>query len=323
MAGPQIVVDKPTHDFEKVRPGSTNTASSRLTNSGGSRLRITEVKQCCGVVAKIDKRELASGESATLTLECQAGQMGGKFGKKIAIMTNDPKSPQIVLTLAGEVVPTLSWTPTRFEIPAYRENPVCPEIKIKSLDGTPFAVKGFMATGQCLTADFDANNKASELTLKPKADRVKLAAAAFSNGRVRIELAHRDYQTIELDFDIKPAIEVTPLRIMVFNAESGKPVVRALQLQDNRLETKAEISTSIESVAFKNGSRIEMRGVTKVGRGCEISLALSPAGGQKSEAFWSDQLLVRLRGGPLLTVPVHVFYKIQAVSTGTSPASGS
>ena len=310
------------HDFETIRPGSTSKASIRLMNPGSGTLEIAEVKQCCGTVAKIDKKELAPGESATLTVECNAGLVAGKFGKKIGILTNDPKNPRTDVMLTGEVVPTLSWTPAHFEIAAYQENIVCPEIKIKSLDGAPFAVKGFLATGQCLSADFDASNKANELTLKPKVDRAKLLAATFPNGRVRIELDHRDYQAIELDFHIKPAIEVTPPRIMVFNADAGQPLLRALQLHDNRSDSNADLSASIESIAFKNGSRVEMRGVTKVGRGCEMSLALWPAGDKKSESLWNDELLVRLKGGPLLTVPVHVFYKIQAVSSAKNPASG-
>jgi len=323
QGAPRIVLDSTTHDFDQIRPSSTNTVSFRLTNTGGGTLKITDVKQCCGTVAKIDKKELGPGENAVLTVECNAGQAAGKLSKKIGIVTNDPKNPQTELTITGEVVPTLLWAPTRFEIAAYKENVVCPEITIKSLDSTAFALKGFSATGQCLTADFDPCNEARELTLKPRVDRVKLIAAEFSTGRVRIDLAHRDYQAIELDFDIKPAIGVTPPRIMVFNAEAGKPVLRTLQLQDNRTDSTGDLSGGIESVAFKNGARVEMRGVTKIGRGCEMNLALWPASERKNESFWNDQLLVRLKGGPLLSVPVHVFYKVQSLSGEKSPPSSS
>jgi hypothetical protein len=305
----------------EIKPLSRNFATFRLTNTGDATLHIGSVTKCCGAAVKLDKEEIAPGETCALIVDYVAPQDGGALRRSISFATNDPKNPRVDLTITGKVVATLAWTPTRFEIAPYTENVVCPEIKLKSLDGKPFAIKGFSATGECLTADFDPNNKASEFAMKLKADRAKLQSLTVPIGLVKIQLVHPDYQAIYVEFRIKRAVEISPAGITVFNAERGQPVIRALQLQDNRTGSNGDVSACIESVAFKNGSRVETRGVTKAGKGCEINLALWPAEEKKSESFWNDELLVRLKGGPLLTVPVHVFYKIQAVSSEKNPAS--
>ncbi|MBM4028511.1 MAG: DUF1573 domain-containing protein [Planctomycetes bacterium] len=308
---PRIVVDKMTYDFAEVRPDSKKTATFRLTNAGSSTLRITDVQRCCGAVVKLEKKELSPGESGVLTTEFVAGSMPQALNKKIRLLTNDPEKPQIELAITGKVVPTLAWTPPRFEIAAYQEIITCPEITIKSLDGKPFAVKGFSATGACLTADFDPSHTASELTLKPQVDRAKLAAAEFSNGRVKIEVTHPDYEAIYLDFAIKPVFEITPARIFVVNAEPGRAVLRTLQVQDRRTTASGDVAGQIESVTFKDGGRVEVRGVTNGGKGCEMSLAIWPAGEQTRESLWSDQLLIQMKEGRQLTIPVHVLFKTQ------------
>jgi len=318
---PQIAFDRTRQDVGEIKPGSASSATFRFRNAGGSTLKITDVRQCCGTVVKIDKRELAPGESAALTVECQAGQAAGRLSKKIGIVTNDPKNPTIELAITGEIIATLSWTPARFEIAAYEKNVAGPEIKIKSLDGTPFAVRGFSATGECLTADFDPSIKASEFTLKPKVDRAKLEAQTSLVGHVQIDLAHRDYKAIYLDFDIRPVLEITPRQIFVFNAEIDKPISRTLELQDRRTISNGDVSRRIESIRFKNGGRVEVRTVTNVGQGCTMSLLLWPPDEQMRGSLWTDQLLVQMKEGPQATIPVHVFYRIPSVSSENNPAA--
>jgi hypothetical protein len=275
---PRIALDRTTYDFGEMRPQSKGTATFRLTNAGQGTLKITNVQKCCGAVIKLDKKDLAAGESGVLTAEYAAGPMVQELSKKIRLFTNDPANPQVELNIVGKVLQTLVWTPTRFELAAYEENVVCPEITIKSTDGRPFAIKSFNATGQCLATSFDPNTKASQFTLKPKVDRAKLDALASSMGRIKIDVAHRDYEAIYLDFEVKPVFETTPPRILVVNAEPGQAVLRTLQLQDRRANASSDVAREIESVKLKKGTRVEVRGVTSVGHGCQMNLALWPAG---------------------------------------------
>jgi hypothetical protein len=154
---PKLVVENSSYDFGNIKPGSTNTATFNLTNVGNRPLKILDVKKCCGTVIKLDKEELTPGDRGTLTAQYRAGLASSLLKKKIGLYTNDPKNPQVELIITGKVIQTLEWTPARLEISAYDEDKGCPDIKIRSLDGTPFSIKGFAATGHCLTADFGEN----------------------------------------------------------------------------------------------------------------------------------------------------------------------
>ena len=148
----RIVFDKIKYDLGEIKPRSTNIATFGFRNTGSKPLKITNVKKCCGAVVNLDKRELAPGERGVLIAEYQTGQGAGILNKKITLFTDDPENPQTELTITGKVIRTLEWTPTRFELSAYDKDNVCPEITIKSLDDTPFSIKGFTATGHCLSA---------------------------------------------------------------------------------------------------------------------------------------------------------------------------
>jgi len=58
---PTLVLDKTIYDLGEIRLGSQNKAVFTLKNIGGGTLRISHIKNCCGVVAKLDKTELLPG----------------------------------------------------------------------------------------------------------------------------------------------------------------------------------------------------------------------------------------------------------------------
>jgi hypothetical protein len=215
---PKLIIEKTSYDFGEIKPGSKNTATFRFSNVGDELLQVTDVKKCCGAVIKLDKEELASGESGVLTAQYQAGQGASVLKKNIGFSTNDPDNSQTILTITGKVVPTLKWTPVRFEIAPYNQDVACPEITITSLDDTPFAIKQFNSTNQCFSIDNNLKYKATEFTLKPKADLDKLNTLDINRGSISIILDHPDYEVINLKFIVVPPLQAIPPQILVFNA---------------------------------------------------------------------------------------------------------
>ena len=104
IGAPKLVVKNSSYDFGNIEPGSTNTATFNFTNVGDRPLKITNVKRCCGAVTKLDKEELAPGESGVLTAQYRVGQASSLLRKKIGLVTNDPKNPQAELVITGKVV---------------------------------------------------------------------------------------------------------------------------------------------------------------------------------------------------------------------------
>jgi hypothetical protein len=309
IGAPKLVVKNGSYDFGNIKSGSTNTAIFNFTNVGDRPLKITNVKKCCGAVVKLDKEELNPGESGTLTAQYRAGPTSSLLNRKIGLFTNDLKNPQVELIITGKVVQTFQWTPRRFEISAYKENVKCPEITITSLDGTLFSIKGFAATGHCLTADFDPSFKAKEFTLKPVLDMAKLEALPVTAGQIKIDLDHQDHEVIYLGFEMTLPFEISPRAIFSMKTPIDKPVHRTVKLQDNRNKPSEDISSLIESFTSEKGSRIEVLDLNKVENGCEIKLEIWPGKDALAGSHWLDKLNIKLKGGHELNVPIYIFYE--------------
>ncbi len=319
--GPNLVLDKTTFDFGKVKTGSTNTAVFRLSNSGDSPLDITDVQKCCGAIIKLDKSRLAPQENTVLTAEYRAMQGAGQLLKKIGIVTNDPMKPRVELTITGDIVATLAWAPVQFKIALNGDRTQCPDITIKSLDGKVFSIEGFAATGQAITARFDPNQKDTAFTLRPIVDLARLKALPTSTCSVLVNLDHPDYKTVSVPFEVVQPLQVTPLQLLVFNVKAGEPVAKVVQIQDSQMDPNTAASIAVESVVAQNGSRVELRGVTPRKAGCDLNLEIWPAKANENEAFSSDQLVVKLKDGRELTVPLRAFYQSPAVSSAATPKS--
>lgn len=313
-----LTFDRTTYDFGQINPRSTNKATFRLRNNGHDPLHLSDVRTCCGAVVELDKRELAANESAILTVEYHAGSAASKFSKKIGVVSDDPQSPLTELTITGEVAATLAWTPAQFKIPAYDANSTCPRIAIRSLNDTPFAVRGFTATDRCLIAAFDPNHRSTEFALTPEVDMAALESIVTRRGVVRIDLDHPDYQSINLSFEVAEALEATPAQLFVFDGEIGKSILRPLEIQDNEADPVEDFPVEIESVTAEGDSRIEIRELTQIKAGCcRLVLEIWPAGGDENETFTVDQLQVKLKDGRELAVPLRIFY-LSPVVSGTA-----
>jgi hypothetical protein len=321
IEGPRILLENTRYDLGEVKPLVKTNATFTFRNTGDCTLLVTGVKSCCGVPVRVDKKELLPGETGILTAQYTAGQGAGVFTKRISLLTDDPQNPRVELTFTGKVVPTLAWSPARVALSTRRGGTACPDITIKSLDGTPFSVKGFASTGQCLSTEFDPSRKATEFTLKPAVDVEKVNTLATSSGRIRIDLDHRDYKRISLAFSITPALQVTPSQIIEFYAKAGEPLLRSLQIKDNQAAPDTTASVEIASVASNSGNRVELRGLTANKESCELKVAIWPAGSNEKESFSTDQLLIELKDGRKLSVPVRVFYASGAVSSKPNPDS--
>ncbi|MGD8787313.1 MAG: DUF1573 domain-containing protein [Phycisphaerales bacterium] len=315
---PKLVVEKASYDFGDIKPGSTNTAVFNFANTGDGPLMVTDIKRCCGAVAKVDKEELAPGESGVLTAKYRVGKRTGAFRKKINLVTNDPGSQQTELIITGNVIQTLKWTPTRFEISPYKNKVECPEIKITSLNDTPFTIKGFNATGQCFTADFDPTYEATEFTIKPRVDAAKLEAVSVlkMRGNIKIKLGHEDYDSIDLNFKVIPSLQAIPAQILAFNAKVNKPILKSFRLLDDKAAPNESISERIESVTSRNGVKVDVLRFTDAQDGCKFDLKISPSNNdEKPKSVYSDELVIRMGDGRELNVPVRIFYESGIVSS--------
>jgi len=305
---PKLELDKSSYDFGNIKPNSTNKAVFNLTNIGKEPLIIKEVKKCCGAVIKLEKQQLSPGESGVLTVEYSAGTGIGKLKKTISLVTNELNSTETKLTIKGQMIQTLKWEPKSFEIATFGDEICCPEITIKSLDNTTFCIKSFVSSFQCFSSDIDTNFKATEFVLKPVLFRDKLEKLDSNNGTIKIELEHPDYKTINLNFDIIKSLQAIPAQILVFNAKANESLRNSIKLYDYHNRSEKDLSEQIEFIIAKNGTKVELVKSIMVEKNCKLYLQITPSENKTEKSFSRDQLVIKMKDGRQLTVPIRIFY---------------
>jgi len=105
LIGPKLVIQQTSHDFGDIVQGEKVTHTFVISNSGGDVLKISDVRASCGCTAvKPEKNELAPGESTNLLVSFNSAGRSGAQLKTVTVKTNDPESPETVLTITAHVV---------------------------------------------------------------------------------------------------------------------------------------------------------------------------------------------------------------------------
>ena len=101
---PRIVADATTKDAGWVEMETPLTATFHLTNQGGQPLSITGVDASCGCTdVSITPDTLEPGQTATLKAMVDTSLKLGDMLKTIDVMSNDPATPKLRLTLKATV----------------------------------------------------------------------------------------------------------------------------------------------------------------------------------------------------------------------------
>jgi len=118
--GPDHLAVSPTHiDFGRMLQGDVAEQSVTLTNGGPDTVTITGTSFNCSCF-KLHPfgRLLHAGEARTLTVRFFSGDVGtGPLrGKRLDIVSTDPKQPRLQVELVGEIVRTLTVLPGKLKL---------------------------------------------------------------------------------------------------------------------------------------------------------------------------------------------------------------
>lgn len=101
---PKIDFSVTNHNFGKLTPGSVASYTFTITNKGDGLLIIRKTKASCGcTIPLLDKTELKPGEKAKLEVQFNTLGYTGKQIKTISVISNDPVSPNIMLSVEAEL----------------------------------------------------------------------------------------------------------------------------------------------------------------------------------------------------------------------------
>lgn len=111
-AGPRVKVVDSVYNFGTVVQGSHVKHSFAIRNAGTKDLIITGVKSTCGcTVAAPSKNLVVPGDESAIAVDFDTHFQKGHRDKTVSVMTNDPDSPAVSLTLQGDVKVEVEATP--------------------------------------------------------------------------------------------------------------------------------------------------------------------------------------------------------------------
>jgi hypothetical protein len=111
---PKVVVDSADFDFGSVDiAASGGSHEFKFTNQGKGPLKLNEGGTSCRcTMSKLGQEEISPGGSTKVTVTWKPIDKPGPYQQTAKILTNDPATPQVVLTVAGRVTAAMRLTPS-------------------------------------------------------------------------------------------------------------------------------------------------------------------------------------------------------------------
>jgi hypothetical protein len=114
---PAIFCEEPSFDFGSMDQTQTAKHEYVLVNKGNTTLEITQARPSCGcTVASISEKSVAPGAETRITAVLNLAGRTGPQHKTITVESNDPKQPQLTLTLQGSVGEIVSVQPAQVSL---------------------------------------------------------------------------------------------------------------------------------------------------------------------------------------------------------------
>ncbi len=108
-----LVFDKTTLDLTPEMGAAKVDAVFKFENKGSTPVRIKTVKPSCGcTTAALAKNDIAPGEKGEITATFNIGDRTGVQVKTVTVETDDPQTPQTVLTFKATIAQMLELQPT-------------------------------------------------------------------------------------------------------------------------------------------------------------------------------------------------------------------
>lgn len=112
---PRIQIDEPHFNFGMMERGREKSHEFLIRNVGAAPLKLeVGATSCKCTLGEVTGKAIAPGESSHVRLEWSAQSDQGPFRQTATIHTNDPRQPEVELSIEGEVVEASGLQPSDF-----------------------------------------------------------------------------------------------------------------------------------------------------------------------------------------------------------------
>ena len=158
---PKLQFDQTLYDFGKTSMVSTVSGVFKFKNAGDAVLKVEPPKPSCGcTVAELKPDTLEPGQSGELRFTLSLGLVRATIEKHIAVRSNDPKTPEVSLTIKADYTPLYDVNPmTLAPILAFGSNETNQFTTISRTDGERLNIARLDASKPWITATVDPDAK--------------------------------------------------------------------------------------------------------------------------------------------------------------------
>jgi hypothetical protein len=157
---PKIQFDSTTFDFGKTSQVEKVSGIFTFKNAGDAVLKVEQPKPSCGcTVASLKKDTLQPGETSELPFTLNLGHARGVVQKSITVISNDPTTPQVSLTVKADYTPlyVVSTSTLQPNVPLGGETNM--SFTLSRTDGKPLGSAKFMTSKPWVTAKVASGSK--------------------------------------------------------------------------------------------------------------------------------------------------------------------
>ena len=271
---PKIQVQNPLYDFGDATEASMVPHTFKIKNVGDGRLVITHVKTSCGcTAAQPTKNTLAPGEETEIKVAFDTRFQKGHQVRTITAFTNDPNTPEAVMTMQGVVKQQVAATPAQVAFGDVKQGTeVTKEVVISDLTGRkdPFTV-----------SDVSNSNPAIKVTKEPRTDGKPGALLKISLTKA---MAPGPF-----DDTVKITTSRIPVQIDMFGTITGDLSVDPAQVSFGIVPHGSEAVRMIK-LTNQGSKRVKVLGITSTA--VPVSASAEPIDGGKEY-----KIIVQLRRG--------------------------
>lgn len=110
-AGPKLYCDDNRYDFGAITGNDRIVHEFKLENRGDEDVRISKIKNCCGVQSSVEPMIVPPGSNALCRAVFTTRNRYGAQDKQILIGTNDKKRPYLELKMTGTLLRPIEYSP--------------------------------------------------------------------------------------------------------------------------------------------------------------------------------------------------------------------
>jgi len=313
----KIVCPEPEFDFGRSDNIKKVEHQYVVRNEGKADLTIHQVKASCGcTAAKLDKDKLAPGEQTNINVSLDLRNRKGSQKKTISVMSNDPATPTLTLTLKGEAVPVVAVEPEILNFGTITDDaPVTKTLTLRAAkEGVTFHVKEVTMKNSQLQFTMETKEIEAGKAYEISATAPGGLKPGGYGGQIEISTDFPDNPIFRVTATLRVlgAFQVTPQRIMLqSNPDAPATTQQIIQVAPGRVQDFeiTEVVPPIPAIKFtlepKRGKTAVVK-LTEVPVSDELTgkeLIIKTNNAENPEIRVPFQVVKGMRRGPLMPGP--------------------